>query len=288
MLVSMTGFGRGERRGRAGIIGAELRSVNARYVEVSCRLPDGWSALEDPLRTLIQQSVRRGKLSLTVTLQGRPAAAASVNLAVARQHLASLRQLQRALKLPGTVTLEQVIGLPGVVSVAPADTTAAWRPLALQAVRAALVQLVRDRQREGQALARALRTLVQRLTQACDALAARAPQVVAEYRTRLADRIRALTTQPLDPGRLEQEVAFFVKECDIAEELTRIRAHVAHLTTLLASKAPAGRTMDFVAQELHREVNTVGSKANDVEVARLAIQMKGWVEQLREQAQNVE
>lgn len=286
-MVSMTGFGRCQRRGRLGVVTVEARSVNHRYLEVSCRLPEGWTALEDPVRALAEQRIRRGKVTVTVNRQGAGPTSTMIHLEAARQHLAMLRRLQRLLKLPGPITLEHLTTLPGVL-VTMTDPVSTARSLVLEATRAALDQLVQARRREGQALARALRQLVQRLTRATEALGRRAPQVVVEYRRRLAERIQALTTQPLDPGRLEQEVALFAKECDITEELTRIRAHVAHLQSLLKTAAPAGRTMDFVAQELHREVNTVGSKANDVEVSRLSIQMKGWVEQLREQAQNLE
>ena len=287
-MISMTGFGRAQGRGPAGLISVEIRSVNHRYLEVSGRLPEGCAALDDAVRAIVQERLARGKVTVTVALQGRPSVTATVNAPVARQYLTALRRLQRELRIGGEVTIEHLAGLPGVVTSAATESATAWKPLVLRVVRAALRQLVATRQREGRALTRALQQLTRHLTQATETLTGRAPQVVAEYRTRLEARIRTLTTQPLDPGRLEQEVAFFAKECDIAEELTRIRAHVAHLTSLVASRTPVGRTVDFVAQELQREVNTIGSKANDVEIARLAIQMKGWVEQLREQAQNIE
>ena len=286
-MVSMTGFGRAQGRGRRGTVTVEIRSVNHRYLELSPRLPEEFSGLDDAVRSLIQARVQRGKVTVSATIQSRASAGVSVNRAAAREYVAALRGLQRALRLPGSVTLEQVAGLPGVLTT-PTETAAAWRPLVMQTVRLALRQLSATRRREGRALEAALRQLVQRLEKATATLSARAPQVVAEYRVRLEERIRSLTAQPLEAGRLELEVALFARECDIAEELTRIRAHVAHLVALMPSTAPVGRTVDFVAQELQREVNTIGSKANDVEVSRVAIQMKGWVEQLREQAQNIE
>lgn len=294
-MTSMTGFGRAEGRGRLGALLVEIRSVNHRYLEVSCRLPDGWTALEDAVRTVVQRSVARGKVTVTVAAHGRPAATVVLNPAAARQYAAALRRLQQTLRDPatgwvpqGTITLEQVAAGPGVLVPVAQDAVTAWKPLLLQTATQAVRRLVQTRRREGRAMTGALRRLAGRLAQATTALEARAPQVVTDYRGRLEQRIRALTAQPLDPGRLEQEVACFAKECDIAEELTRIRAHVAHLETLLRATTAVGRTLDFVAQELQREVNTIGSKANDVEISRRAIQMKGWVEQLREQAQNVE
>ena len=286
-MTSMTGFGRSQRRHRLGTVTAEVRSVNHRYLETSCRLPDGCAGLEDPVRALVQSVVRRGKVTVTVTVTSSPTVAATVNPAVARRYLDGLRGLQRRLKVPGAITMEALLALPGVVGSA-GGASGPSRTLILQAVRAALRPFAAVRRREGQALARMLKRLTTQLERATAALAARAPQVIVEYRARLAERLQVLTTQPLDPGRLEQEVAFFAKECDIAEEVARIQAHVAHLKRLLAATAAVGRTLDFVAQELHREVNTIGSKANDVEIAHLAIQMKGWVEQLREQAQNLE
>ncbi len=287
-MTSMTGFGRAEGRGRLGALSVEIRSVNHRYLEVSCRLPDGWTALEDAVRALVQRSAARGKITATVAAHGRPSATVVLNPAAARQYAAALRRLQQTLRVPGTITLEQVASGPGVLVPVAQDTVSAWKPLVLQTTTRAVRQLVRTRRREGQALTAALRRLIQQLAHATTALEGRAPQVVTDYRGRLEQRIRALTAQPLDLGRLEQEIACFAKECDIAEELTRIRAHVAHLETLLRAATAVGRTLDFVAQELQREVNTIGSKANDVEISRRAIQMKGWVEQLREQAQNIE
>ena len=287
-MTSMTGFGRAEGRGRLGALVVEIRSVNHRYLEVSCRLPDGWAALEDTIRMLVQRSAARGKIPVPAALHGRPTTAVVLDPAAARRYAAALRRLQQTLRVPGTITLEQVAAGPGVLVPVAQDTVAAWKPLLLRTTAQAARRLVQTRRREGRALAAALRRLMQHLAQATTALEQRAPQVVTDYRTRLDQRIRALTAQPLEPGRLEQEVACFAKECDIAEELTRIRAHVAHLETLLRAATAVGRTLDFVAQELQREVNTIGSKANDVEISQRAIQMKGWVEQLREQAQNVE
>ena len=286
-MVSMTGFGRAERRGRLGTVTVEMRSVNHRYLEVSCRIKEGWAGLEDAVRALVQEQVRRGKVTVTVTVHGAGAISTTINTAAARQHLEALRRLQRDLKLEGAVTLDWLVALPGVVA-SMDEAVGTWRPLVMQATRGARAALVRTRQREGQALGRAVGGIVRHLEQAAAALAARAPQVVDEYRVRLEARIQALTTHPLEPGRLEHEIALFAKECDITEERTRIAAHIAHTKRLLAGGASVGRTMDFVAQELQREVNTVGSKANDVAVSQLAIQMKGWVEQLREQAQNIE
>lgn len=287
-MISMTGFGRAEGRGKAGALSVEVRSVNHRYLEITCRLPDGWTAIEDAARAIVQQAVSRGKVTVSVAAHGRPSSTVVLNEGVARDYLAALRRLQKTLKLPGAITFEQVAAGPGVVTAASNGELAAWKPLLLQTTRRAVQQLVQTRRREGQALTAALQKLVDQMTAATQALAVRAPNVVAEYRVRLDQRVRALTEQPLEPGRLEQEVACFAKECDIAEELTRIQAHVAHLTALMRAAKPVGRTVDFVAQELQREVNTIGSKANDVEVSRLAIHMKGWVEQLREQAQNLE
>ncbi|MBI4313856.1 MAG: YicC family protein, partial [Candidatus Omnitrophica bacterium] len=202
-------------------------------------------------------------------------------------YLQALKKLQRSLGLKGEISLSQIIALPGVVA-APEQQSPQAQSGILKAAKAALAQWDKNRRREGKATEAALQKMVHDLEAAAQQMHVRTPQVVEEYRTRLTERIQALTAQPLDAGRLEQEIAFFAKECDIAEEIIRIQAHAAHLKTLLNSQEPVGRTLDFVAQELHREVNTVGSKSSDVEVTRIAIRMKGWVEQLREQAQNIE
>lgn len=283
----MTGFGRGESRGKEIGAHVEIRSVNHRYLETSFRLPEGFGITEEPLRALVQKKARRGKVTVTVGVRGKPETQVQVHLETARGYLKGLRSLQKSLGLKGEISVEKIATLPGVFTDDDkpiADASAHVLKLAQQA----LEQWDKSRRREGEATRVALAKMVQGLEAGCKQLQLRAPQVVEEYRVRLNERIQSLTTQPLDPGRMEQEVAFFAKECDIAEEITRIQAHVAHLKTLLVSREPVGRTLDFVAQELQREVNTVGSKSSDVEVTRIAIQMKGWVEQLREQAQNVE
>ena len=286
MLVSMTGFGRGQARSNGITVVVEIRSVNHRYLEIATRLPSG-SIPEEKVTRFIQKRLSRGKVTVNVIVEGAQKTRAEVNPALAKRYLASLKQLKKELKLSGNPTLEQIVALPGVVK-AESQTDPRVGTLTLKALQAALGALVQTRRREGRQLAKALGKRVRFLEAAAGRLRRRVPVVVSGYRKRLKAKIRSMTRQPLDARRVEQEVAFFAKECDIAEELTRIRAHCAHLRSLLSSKKAAGRQMDFVAQELQREVNTVGSKSRDVAAAKLAIQMKGWIGQLREQAQNVE
>lgn len=291
----MTGFGRGAAR-RAGVSAqAEIRSLNHRYFEMTCRLPERLLGAEDRVRELLQRRLRRGKVTAVVTCAGRAAGGlpATIDLALAGRYAAMLRRMQRQLRLDGAIQVEHLLALPQVVTAvngAAADPSAQW-PSVAAALEAALRALMRSKEAEGRAIAGDLSARVRRIERYVRRIRRRMPSVVRRYRRRLqllATQLSKGTVQ-LDRSRLELEVAMFARNCDVTEELTRLDAHIAAFRRLLVGgQREAGRQLDFIAQEMQREANTAGQKAQDAMISRRVIEVKSEIEKIREQVQNVE
>ncbi len=212
------------------------------------------------------------------------------DLELAQAYVSALNDLKRALSISGSLDLSVLLSLPEIVRVEEEkeDLEAAW-PAIAEGVGAALDRLVAMRESEGAQLAADIHRRIDRLEGLMDEIAGRAPQVVEEYRDRLARRIAELAPGvAVDPGRLATEVAVFAERSDISEEITRFRSHLRQFRSTLGAPGAVGRTLDFIVQELGREINTIGSKANDLEIAQRVIAVKGELESLREQIQNLE
>lgn len=294
VVRSMTGFGRGEARGAAWSIGVETRSVNHRYLDLSLRLPPVLAPLELEIRRLVQSRLDRGRLDVTVQLTAISSEAAGeirVDTALGRRHVEQARALARELGLSGDVTLAWVLERPGVLLVAegvPVDVEA-LAPLVTQALSQALDELVARRTAEGTALAAELRGLHAELQTAAAAMAARAPAAATRRAERFRERLSGLLSEvPLDETRVMTEVALWIQKSDVTEELARLRAHLDELASRLDKGGPVGRPLDFLIQELHREVNTVAAKADDLELGQAALAAKAVIEKMREQVQNLE
>jgi uncharacterized protein (TIGR00255 family) len=291
MIRSMTGFGAG--RGAAGgeELDVEIRSVNHKFCEVKVRLPRELAALEVDAAKAVRERLARGGIDVTVRRAGAAGAVAPrVDVPLAEAYARAFAELQARLALPGALTLADIVGSEGVIRLdeRALDVEAAREALR-SALGAALDALVEMRAREGEALARDVGGRLD----AVEALVARAaalvPHAVEHHRARLAERVEELTRGlALDPGRLAQEVALFADRTDVAEEVTRLASHVAQARALLASAEPAGRKLEFLVQEMHREVNTIGSKSQSAEIAAVIVAAKAEVERMREQVQNVE
>jgi uncharacterized protein (TIGR00255 family) len=290
---SMTGFGRGEAPAAGGRVVVEARSVNHRFMEVALRLPPGYASLEPRLRKLVTGRFARGRIDLTTTVQAESGGgrAPAVDWEFATGLRARLEELKSRLGLPGDVDLALLAAQRGVFVAEEAGPEPTWEPVAA-AAGAALDALAAMRTEEGAALAADVRERLDRMLVLVEQVAARAPVVPAEYRERLAARVRALLADAggvgLDPGRLEQEVALLAERADVTEELTRLRSHLGQIAALLRAAEPVGRKLEFLLQEVHREVNTIGSKSTDMTITRTVLELKGELEKLREQAANVE
>ena len=293
MIRSMTGYGRAEVSGARLSVLVECKSLNHRSLDVSLRLPGLLSAFELEARRMVQSAVQRGRVEVSVRLG--TASGASVNPLVAnvdqaREYATLARQIGDALGLPAP-RLEWVLGQPGVLTreaepAAPPEE--AWSLLA-EALTRGLAEMVARRETEGAALAQDLASLHDALTSQAALMAERVPLAAARQTTRMRERMQALLGEaPIDEGRVLTEVAAWAARSDIAEELARLAAHLAELARMLREGGVVGRSLDFLIQELNREVNTVGSKADDLELSQLVIAAKSTLEKLREQVQNIE
>ncbi|MBI2882408.1 MAG: YicC family protein [Candidatus Methylomirabilis oxyfera] len=293
MLNSMTGFGQGECITSLRRYVCELQSVNHRYLETRTRLPKRLSALELPILKSLQGRFARGRFDVTVLeeLTGEQSCTLRVNRPLAHAYLDAVKTLQSELGLTGEVTLELLLSrsdlfdLEGEKS-GEADTD--W-PAVSTALEGAMSALAKMRREEGRALEAALLSHLDLVEATLATIVARAPEVVQGYKSRLELRLqRLLEGKPVDPGRLEQEVAILAERSDITEETTRVTSHLRQFRDLIRQQGPHGRRMEFLLQEMLREVNTIGAKANDARTSHDVITLKSVLEQLREQVQNVE
>lgn len=290
----MTGFGRAEVAGESLVVAVEARSVNHRHLDIAIRLPKALADLEMETRRLVQSRLERGRVDVTVQttpLPGQAAARVRVDTGLAREYVKQARTLGTELGVGGDVTLAWVLERPGVVRLDETDAAVAappW-PLLADALGRALDDLVARRTAEGERLAHELRTLHADLGATVDTMAARAPAAAVRREERLRERLRALLTgAPIDEGRVLTEAAVWADKTDVAEELARLRVHLGEFLLLLDKGGPVGRPLDFLIQELNREVNTVGSKADDLELSQASLAGKGILERIREQVQNLE
>jgi len=287
MIRSMTGFARRERQFPWGLLAWELKTVNHRFLELGCRLPEEFRVAESDFRAAIAAAVRRGKVDCS--LHFRPAVAAA-SLEVDAELLASLvSRSQQVAEQAGTAARIDVLDLlrwPGVVRDGSRET--APMIIAAQALLAdALADLSRSRESEGGRLRDALEQRCAGLLEFSERVTDRLPEIRARMRAKLLDRIAQLVTD-VDQDRLEQELAILAQRLDVDEEIDRLRGHVTEVRKTFDGKEAAGRRLDFLMQELNREANTLSSKSQDIETTRVAVDMKVLIEQMREQVQNIE
>jgi uncharacterized protein (TIGR00255 family) len=287
----MTGFGAGSGASAGEEVDVEVRSVNHKFCEVKVRMPRELAALESELARQVKERLARGGVEVTLRRgTARGTQAPRVDAALAAEYARAFQAVGRELGLPGEVTLGQVLAAEGVVTLEEwAVDLAAARAAAAQGLSRALDALCTMREREGEALARDLEGRLRSLEGWLARVAAAAPLSVEQQRARLQDRVQELARgHVVDAARLATEVALFADRVDVAEELTRLRSHLSQLRGLMGGREPSGRKMDFLVQEMHREVNTVGSKSQSAEIAAAVVEMKAEIERMREQVQNVE
>ena len=287
----MTGFGRGESKGKWGTVVVEARSLNHRYLEVSSRLPSNLLVLEDKIRDLAQKKFKRGRISLSVSVEkDGEFTGLKIDEKRARHYYQMVTRLKEELSLSGDIALGEILSLPEVVKVETSkeELQELWGQIR-EALEKALEQLTQMREEEGKALTGDLLKRISLLEKELGKISKRLPLSIKQYRQRLQGRLKELMEGgALDAGRLEQEVVFFVENSDITEEVTRVRVHLETFQKTLTLKEEVGRRLDFIAQELQRETNTIGQKSRDIEIAQSVIQMKGEIERIREQVQNLE
>lgn len=295
MSLSMTGYGQAVLHHGGYKVCFEVKSVNHRYCEVMMRIPREWARFEDGLRKEVQRQVKRGRVDVFIQRERDEGQDSYVQLnePVVQAYLETAELLADKYGLDGRIGVSELLSLPNVWvdrdSIDEAEDPE-WERLLLDGLGEAVAGMLEMRRREGQVLAADLNSRIERLEVLHSELAALAPTVVADYRNRLKQRLAELQDGAFlpDEQRLGMEIALFADRSNIDEELTRLRSHLGQCRNLLLSDEPAGRKLDFLIQELNREVNTIGSKANHLELVNRVVEMKAELEKIREQAANME
>ena len=293
MLRSMTGYGSADAEADDARYSVELRSVNNRYLKIGLRMPEGLSALEPQIERRLRERLGRGTVTVTVRMKLPDAAAAhSVNVAALSSYLDQLRLLEIEANPTLRVDLAALMALPGVCEPpSPDELVEQTGPRLMELLDEAIDALLEMRRREGETVGKDLRENCQIILARLADVAERAPTVVQDYFQRLVARVEELTKSAslrLDEETLAREVALFAERSDVAEELSRLRGHVEQFTQAMDSPEPAGRKLDFIAQEMLREANTIASKANDGQMVRAVVEIKTAIDRIKEQVQNVE
>ena len=288
----MTGFGTATAQAPGGRLTVEVRSVNHRFSEIQIRLPKDLSALEEPTRAMVQGKVQRGRVEVIVTREDgtRRPKAVRVDLELAAAYAQALREIAGTVGATGEVTLAQLAALPDVLRVEDdRGEVETLRPALEAAVAEATDALVAMRTSEGRRMASDLLDRLAAIGRLLETVNERSSDVVRVYSDRLRARLAELLAEvPIDEARIATEIALFAERSDISEELVRLRSHIAQFRQTVGEDGAVGRKLEFILQEMGRETNTIGSKANDLEITRAVIAMKSELESLREQVQNIE
>ncbi|MFL1674147.1 YicC family protein [Paenibacillus dendritiformis] len=294
MVYSMTGYGQSVRSVGGYKITIEVKSVNHRYCEIMLRMPREWTSCEEPLRRLVQQSIKRGRVDVFINREreGEAKTAVAINEQTVKAYMEAGRLLRDQYGVSGEMTVNDWLRLPDVFTIQeeqPLSEEELLRELE-SGLAEAMDGLCQMRVMEGNHLAQDMKERLNRLESLHADISARAPLVVAEYRAKLQQRIEQLldAESSLDEYKFGMEVALFADRSNIDEELTRLQSHFNQFRQLLDSTEPIGRKLDFLIQEMNREVNTIGSKANHLEIINHVVDMKAELEKIREQAANME
>jgi uncharacterized protein (TIGR00255 family) len=294
MIKSMTGYGVAERDLTLGKVAVEVRSLNHKYLDVSLRLPRGYFTLEPKVRGLVIKGVSRGRVDLTMRIDPSASTIPRYRLeadeSLAEHYIQLLDSIKEKFGLKGEVTLDHIAAVREIVPFLEVKEDAEVHGEEIASVvEQALQALDESRRQEGAVLEADLRSRLEEARRFIQGIKDRAPVVVDAYRDRLRERVQALLEgSDFDERRFHQEVAYFAERSDVSEEVIRLESHLRQFESKLAEGEPAGRGLDFILQEMSREANTIGAKATDADIAHTVIELKGAMEKMREQTQNIE
>ena len=292
MIYSMTGYGRCENAASERKMTVELSSINHRYLDLNIRMPRILAPLEEEIRSLIKSKLSRGKVEVGILVQSTAEEdiEVDVNETLAAAYIRGLRSLAKDLNLEDDLKLSQLMALSDVVSVQKqTGDLEVIKTLLLKTLEGALDSLLEMRAKEGQVLKDDLLQKTNKLENLVSQVEKRSPEVVTNYRVKLGARLKVLLdAAPVDEARIATEVALFADKCAIDEEITRLKSHIVQLKNFLEASEPVGRKLDFLMQEMNREANTIGSKANDYLITQTVVELKNEIEKIREQIQNIE
>lgn len=294
MIRSMTGFGRAVEVLNGKSVTVEIRSVNHRYYEVSCKLPRSYSFAEEKLKALLKSGISRGKVEVSVLVQNtessQPDEKITINREIVKAYVDALRGIKDELALTDDLSLSVVMRLPDAFTVVKAelDEEQMWADLESVA-RLALENFIRMRENEGSRMKADISERLKTIESNVGFIESRSPKIVEDYRKRLYDRMcEVLEGKTVDENRILLEAGIFSEKTAVDEETVRLRSHISQFREMLDSGEPIGRKLDFLVQEMNRETNTIGSKVQDIEVTKTVVDQKSEIEKIREQIQNIE
>jgi len=292
MIKSMTGFARGEIRTKHGVFTVEIRTLNQKFLEMTYKLPNSLSLFDDRVKDLIKNRIKRGKLYLNLAHEspGETGSSIVVDENLAKSYFSRLKKLKKSMGMTDPIKLADVIAFPGVINYRQDTKSAAkmWRSVKA-VIEAALKKLIKDREREGSFLLKDIMKRKFKIGKIVSGINKNSASEVKNYKKRLSERVKEISGgYAIDRGRLEMEVALFAKNSDITEEITRLNNHLNNFSRTVRKSGEVGKKLDFIAQELHREINTVGAKSSSFEVSKGVIEAKTEIEKIREQLKNIE
>lgn len=290
-MQSMTGCGTGRVQRNGWEVTAEIKSVNHRFLDLGMRLPRNIAFLEPVVREETGKILKRGHVDVFLTVRSTETSAVqiSVDEELARQYCETGKELEGTIGAEYDLSVSRLLALEGVVTLTEKEMDQSLiSGMCAEAMQTALQQMTVMRGKEGAHMKEDLRIHLDAVAALRLKVLERAPKVVTEYREKLEERLKALVTEGVDPARLAQETAIMADRCAIDEELARLESHIAQMRGFLETEGEIGKKMDFLIQEMNREVNTIGSKAQDTEIAKHVVDLKSEIEKLREQIQNVE
>jgi uncharacterized protein (TIGR00255 family) len=290
-MHSMTGYGRGEATGKGTKVTAEIQSVNKRQTEILVNLPSPLAMMESEIRTKIDRSLHRGRVVVAISASGAAGSGLPViDSELAARYFSQFKQLQRELSLPGDLTIDLILRSPGVITAnAPGLVDSSVRSAVEAALDLAIARLLQMRAKEGSTLKKELLSRVRSIRQALSKVRKLQPRASKRYRELLMERVRKIGLEiDVDDVRLTKEVALFAERSDFSEELSRLESHLDQFIATANQEEAIGRMLEFIAQEIGRELNTLTAKANDAEISQIVVHCKAELEKIREQVQNVE
>ncbi|WP_409253648.1 YicC/YloC family endoribonuclease [Bacillus sp. SCS-153A] len=291
MVVSMTGFGRAKVESEQHVVTVEVKSVNHRFCELTIRTPKQLVKIEDKLKKRMSEYIKRGKVDAFLTISGEGLVHRNIQVdwRLAEDYYRTLHTLKEKFSLENEVTIQDLLKDAEIISVEETEEdNDQLEHLVLQAFTKALVDLKEMRNAEGEKLKEDLLSHISLFRKTLASINEHVPDVLKQYRERLEKKIKDFAGDNADESRILTEVAIFADKSDISEEITRLESHLTQFTASISQEEPVGRKLDFIIQEMNREVNTIGSKANDAAIASLVVEMKTCLEKMREQVQNVE
>ncbi|UAL49113.1 YicC family protein [Sutcliffiella horikoshii] len=291
MVKSMTGFGRAEAKQGSYQILVEMKSVNHRFCEINIRMPKQFLAMEEKMKKVVNSFLQRGRIEMFITIEGQDIHDKHLNVdwELLSAYIDSIHKVKDRYQISGSIEINDILKLENVFTITETQTgMEAIEELLLEQVHSASKQLVAMRTAEGDQLKKDIITHLTFIETMSEQLSKLGPTVVEAYRLRLEKKLKEYLGSQIDEQRILAEAAIFADKADINEELKRINSHLGQFNQSLQSTDPVGRKLDFLVQELNREVNTIGSKANDANIANLVVEMKACLEKIKEQVQNIE